>query len=29
MYDHVLQGRDRLLALVDGDAGVDRLYDEG
>ena len=29
MYEHVLQGRDRLLALVDGDAGVDRLYDEG
>ena len=28
MYEHVLQGKDRLLSLVADDAGVDRLYDQ-
>jgi DNA-binding GntR family transcriptional regulator len=27
MYEHVLQGKDRLLGLLADDAGVDRLYD--
>ena len=27
MYEHVLQGKDRLLGVLADDAGVDRLYD--